>query len=79
MTDAEGTPLADATVYVLDAEGNALLSGQTHADGMYEIAGIPPGAEYRMKATRVGFESKFNENHLDVEGAPAITVNNNRG
>ena len=78
VTDESGDPLADATVYVVNEMGAALLSAQSQADGSYEIAGIPPGAEYRLKATRIGFESRFNENTDDIQSAPAIAMNGSR-
>jgi hypothetical protein len=78
VTDLEGKALNDATVYVMDESGRALFSAQTHADGMYEIAGIPPGSTYRMKASRIGYLSRFNEDASDMGAAPPLTMSGGR-
>ena len=78
VSDDNGDPIVDATVYVLDESGQALLSGQTHADGMYEISGVPPGPSYRLKATRVGYQSRYNEDAHNTDAAPPLTMNGSR-
>lgn len=71
----DGEPLAGATVYVVDEAGDALMSTETFEDGMYELAGIQPGQEYRIKATHVGFESQFNGEARSVDAADGLTMN----
>lgn len=78
VTDDKGNALADATVYVMDENGAALLSAQTHGDGMYEITNVPPGATYRVKASRIGYKSQFNEGAADMAAAPALTMSGSR-
>ena len=73
-----GEALAGATVYIVDENGDALLSAETFEDGTYELAGIQPGLSYRVKATHVGYESQFNGAQDNVESAPAITLNSAR-
>lgn len=76
--NASGETLAGATIYVVDENGDALLSTEAFDDGSYELAGIQPGLSYRVKATRVGYESQFNGAQDNVESAPALTMNGAR-
>ena len=69
-----GEPVSMATVYVTDAEGDALLSAQTRNDGSYQISGIPPGESYHIKATGVGYNSSFNDGSAHIESTPSITM-----
>ncbi len=71
----DGTPIAGATVYVVDESGDALMSTETFEDGMYELPGIQPGQEYRIKASHVGYESQFNGEARDVASADGLTMN----
>ena len=76
VADDKGEPVSMATVYVINAEGEALFSAQTRNDGSYQIAGIPPGETYHLKATSIGYNSSFNNQADDIESTPAITMSN---
>ncbi len=76
VSDEAGNPIAQASVYVVNEEGDALLSTQTLDDGTYQISGIPPGNAYRLKAARVGYESVFNAEQHRMEDAPPLQMSN---
>ncbi len=78
VRNENGNVLAGATVYVVDEAGDPLISTETFDDGMYELAGIQPGASYRIKATHAGYESRYNGAETDVESAPAMVMNSGR-
>jgi protocatechuate 3,4-dioxygenase beta subunit len=59
VEDATGNALAGASVYVLDAEGNALTFAVTGADGVYEMGGIQPG-NYFVQACKPGYQTQYN-------------------
>ncbi len=76
--DEDGEAIAGATVYVVDETGDPILSTETFDDGMYELAGIQPGASYRVKASQIGYESQFNGEFSNLEAAPELTMSNGR-
>ncbi len=57
VRDAAGTPLALASVFLLDEKYTTLIDGtSTNEAGQYEITGIPPG-NYYLKASYIENES----------------------
>ena len=75
VMNEQGQALAMATVYLVDDQGEAILSAETLADGSYLIDNIIPGSTYRLKATRPGYETRFNGDERQLENASALTMN----
>lgn len=78
VTDDEGKPVADATIYVLSGDNEAVSFTRTHTDGSYELAEVPPGAEYRLKATALGYEGSFHDGTHTFDDATPISTNTGR-
>ena len=76
VTDADGEPLALATVYLLTEDGTAIGSSETLGDGSYTLTDVPPGSKYRLKATAIGYKSLYNHSEEDLPDAPALAMNN---
>jgi hypothetical protein len=55
-----GNGVGNAYVYVLNDAAQPLAYARTNSEGIYEIAGVPPG-QYRMLATHTAFNSKYND------------------
>jgi len=73
VADAEGNPVADATVYLLDAVEQPVGYAQTGSDGSYELPGVAPG-EYRVYASRLGYTGSYNGNRRDFSAAEPLGV-----
>lgn len=78
VTNEDGEPVADATVYVLNAEETPVSFTRTHADGSYELAEVPPGAEYRLKATALGYRGAFHDGTTAFTDAEPVATNTGR-
>jgi hypothetical protein len=55
VTDPTGAVIANATVVVTDAAGQAIRNTQTGPDGRYRIDGLAPGS-YHLQARAPGFQ-----------------------
>jgi protocatechuate 3,4-dioxygenase beta subunit len=51
----ESWPIADVTVWLLDANGNRIRSTKTNADGRYEFTGLAPGTYGVEEIQPVGY------------------------
>jgi hypothetical protein len=49
-------PIADASLVLMDAEGNAVVSGRSGADGSFSLT-APRAGEYRLTASRIGYRN----------------------
>lgn len=49
-------PVGDAAVVLVDAEGDAVVTGRTGADGSFRLTAPAPG-EYRLTASRLGYRT----------------------
>ena len=49
-------PVGDASVVLVDAEGDAVATGRTRADGSFRLTAPGPG-EYRLTASRIGYRT----------------------
>jgi propanediol dehydratase small subunit len=49
-------PIADASVALVDADGEAVATGRSGADGSFRLTARQPGA-YRVTATRIGYRT----------------------
>jgi hypothetical protein len=78
VTDASGRALADANIYVVDGSKSAVASTRTKADGSYEIASLPPGGEYRIMASSVGYTSEYNDDARHYEDAQPVEIRRGR-
>jgi len=78
VTDADGEPIADATVYVLREDNEAVSFTRTHADGSYELSEVPPGAAYRVKATALGYEGRYHDGTNAFDDAEPVATNTGR-
>ncbi|MEZ4702247.1 MAG: carboxypeptidase regulatory-like domain-containing protein [Rhodothermales bacterium] len=78
VTDASGDAIDGATVYALNASGDVLSSVRTHADGMYEIAGVTPGAGIRLKAAHPGYASRFHDGAATLDAAANLELSAGR-
>jgi hypothetical protein len=78
VVDEDQKPIAGAAVYALDESGEALSATRTHADGMYELAGVAPGAGIRLKVSHPGFESRFHDGTSRLEDAAALDLSPGR-
>jgi protocatechuate 3,4-dioxygenase beta subunit len=76
VLDSNGKPLGDASIYLLDENGQAVSFARTNADGSYQLLGLPPG-NYVLQAAMVGFESQFNGNTASYSQAIPLQVGNN--
>lgn len=78
VTDHDGKAIADAKVYVIDENRNAVASVRTKADGSYEVGGVPLGGSYRMMASSVGYTSEYNDDARTYEDAAPKQVRQGR-
>jgi hypothetical protein len=74
VTDNGGDAIADANVYVVDAQKKAIASVRTKADGSYSIAGLPLGEGYRVMATSVGYATEYNDDARRFEDAEPVEI-----
>jgi hypothetical protein len=52
VTDANGNPVADATVQLKDTKQLQIRSFKTGADGNYHFSGLSTNTEYELKAEK---------------------------
>ena len=58
VSDANGAPLAGATVTVTDTRTNQSRTTTTGPDGSFRVGSLPPGGPYSVTATAAGFEGQ---------------------
>jgi hypothetical protein len=78
VTDNDGNAIADANVYVVDANRKAIASVRTKADGSYEIPGVPLGDSYRVMASSVGYAGEYNGDARSFEEAAPKQIRQGR-
>jgi Carboxypeptidase regulatory-like domain len=57
VTDASGSPVADATVQLKDTKQLQIRSFRTGSDGSYHFSGLGTNTEYELKAEHDGANS----------------------
>lgn len=77
VTDNNGNALNGATIYLLNGAGQPLSFVRSHADGTFELLGVPPGS-YRLQAGEVGYVSQYNGNAKSFEEAVPIDISNGK-
>ena len=78
VTTESGDALEGATVYVMAENGTAMASGETQADGSYQIGALLSGHGYTLKATHAGFESRYHDKTSDPTAMPVLKLNSGR-
>ena len=73
IVDDSGQPVADATVYLLDAAEQPVAFAQTGSGGAFELSGVAPG-QYRVYAGKLGFAGTYNGNQRDFAAAAPLTL-----
>ncbi|MEO9462416.1 MAG: TonB-dependent receptor [Marinomonas sp.] len=74
VTDADGAPLAGASVTVTDTRTNATRTLSTDGDGQFRTASLAPGGPYTVTATAAGFEGQTVENQfINISGNTDFT------
>jgi Carboxypeptidase regulatory-like domain len=73
ITDQSGAVVPDANIKVENLGTAATYSGNSTADGVYLIGGLPPG-KYRVSVTKTGFKTATRE-PIDVSTATTATLN----
>ncbi len=66
VTDADGNPVAGASVHASTVESLTTKSGSTGADGSIRLMGLDPSSEYVVSVSADGFQSARNEGVLVV-------------
>jgi len=61
VADANGAPLAGATVSIIDSRTNQARSFTTNSDGQFATRSVPIGGPYIVTATADGFQGQTNE------------------
>ena len=73
VTDPNGSPVANATVQVVDSSRGATKTFTTNGEGIYRATFLPPGT-YQIVAESTGFKRSVRDNVI-VEIAATVTVN----
>jgi len=66
VTDADGNPVAGASIHASTSESLTTKSGTTDANGSVRLVGLDPSDEYIVSVTADGFQPQRNENVLVV-------------
>lgn len=74
VSDKNGNAVAEAYVYVLNDNRQPLAFARTNAEGNYEITGVTAG-QYRMLASHLAYESKYNDNANRFAEAKPVDLN----
>ena len=75
VSDNNGNALRNANVYLLDNTGQPISFARSNAEGNYQLPNVPPG-KYRLKASQLGYRSKYNNNANSFDEAVLIDVVN---
>jgi hypothetical protein len=70
VTDANGAPLAGATVTVTNTATNAVRTTTTSSDGSFRVTALPPGGPYEVTANAGGFEGQTVQDVYTALGRP---------
>jgi Carboxypeptidase regulatory-like domain len=73
ITDQSGAVIPDASIKVVNLNTAATHSGNSTAEGVYLIGGLPPG-KYRVSVTKAGFKTATHE-PIEVSTATTTTLN----
>lgn len=73
VADDGGKPIANATLYLLDANERPVASVQTARDGSFELAFVTPG-EYRVFAGKPGYAGSYNGDKHNFASAEALLL-----
>src|SRR5919201_5457321 len=73
ITDPSGAVIPDASIKAVNLNTAATYSGNSTAEGVYLIAGLPPG-KYRVSVTKTGFKTTTRE-PIEVSTATTTTLN----
>src|SRR5438093_12071132 len=73
ITDQSGAVIPDASIKVENLNTAATYSGNSTAEGVYLIGGLPPG-RYRVSITKTGFKTTTRE-PIEVSTATTTTLN----
>ncbi|MFQ5866145.1 MAG: carboxypeptidase regulatory-like domain-containing protein [bacterium] len=77
VTDENGDVIRNATIYLLDESEQPISFARTNVGGDYELQNVPPG-KYRLKASQMGYQSKYNDNSDRFAEAVPIEITNGR-
>jgi hypothetical protein len=66
VTDADGNPVAGASIHASTSESLTTKSGTTDANGSVRLVGLDPSDDYVVSVTADGFQPQRNENVLVV-------------
>jgi hypothetical protein len=67
IVDADGNPIADATVTLVDGKGSTVTTSVTGNDGTYSMKDIEPGV-YTVKILKPGYETETTDEIVIGEG-----------
>jgi hypothetical protein len=73
VTDPNGSPVASATVQVIDSSRGSTKTFTTNGEGIYRATFLPPGS-YQVVVESQGFKRSVRDNVI-VEIAATVTVN----
>ncbi|PYV93226.1 MAG: hypothetical protein DMG05_02225 [Acidobacteria bacterium] len=73
ITDQSGAVIPDASIKMINLNTAAAYSGNSTAEGVYLISGVPPG-RYRVSVTKTGFKTTTRE-PVEVSTATTTTLN----
>jgi len=76
--DGNDKPIEAAMVYALDQSGAVVQSARTNASGLYELGGLAAGSRIRIKATRPGFESRFQDGASAFDSSTEMMLSRGR-
>lgn len=74
LTDAEGTPLAGATVVIKDTRTGATRTIVTGSSGSFSAAGLVVGGPYEVTASAAGYEGQsLKDVYVSLQGSTGLT------
>lgn len=62
ITDTENNPLESATILVIDVDTNFKYGALSQASGYYTVRNIPPGSNYRLEISFIGYTTTTFDN-----------------
>ncbi len=74
VTDAEGTPIADASVNACPENGGNCGWASTQADGTYQVSGLAAGSYRVGVSASAPYLHEYYDNTLDYESATLVPV-----
>ncbi|MFQ5824745.1 MAG: carboxypeptidase regulatory-like domain-containing protein [bacterium] len=73
VADNNDNALRGATIYLLNDAEQPISFARSNAEGIYELRNVPPGM-YRLKASLVGYHSRYNNSANSFSEADPIKV-----